>query len=65
VPSGGGAAQDITVQFADVGLSGSVEVYDIWAQQKVGTFEGSYTAKSVPYHGTAFLRLSVAKQVIV
>ena len=41
-------------------LHGSVSVFDIWEQKTVGTFEGSYTAKAVPYHGSAFLRLSKA-----
>lgn len=48
---------DITVHFDDLNLFGEVEVFDIWAQRSVGFFKGSYTAKSVPYHGTAFLRL--------
>jgi len=58
VPSPTGGAADITINFADVNLYGSVSVYDIWAQQTVGTFTTSYTAKAVPFHGTAFLRLS-------
>eukprot|EP00656_Telonema_subtile_P015790 TRINITY_DN18304_c0_g1_i3.p2 TRINITY_DN18304_c0_g1~~TRINITY_DN18304_c0_g1_i3.p2 ORF type:complete len:350 (+),score=95.11 TRINITY_DN18304_c0_g1_i3:577-1626(+) len=51
-------ARDITVSFADLNLFGAVDVFDIWAQQHVGSFTGSYTAKSVPHHGTAFLRLN-------
>lgn len=51
-------AADITITFSDINLMGSVQVYDIWAQKVVGVFEKSYTAKQVPYHGTAFLRLS-------
>lgn len=53
-----GAAQDITISFADVNLVGNVSVYDIWAQAPLGVFQGSYTAKAVPLHGTAFLRLA-------
>lgn len=60
VPPTNGAAVDITITFSDVNLMGSVQVYDIWAQAVVGTFTGSYTAKAVPFHGTAFLRLSAA-----
>ena len=54
---------DITVQFADpqINLFGEVEVYDIWAQQSLGKFTGSYTAKNVAYHDTAFLRLTAKK----
>eukprot|EP01051_Picozoa_sp_SAG22_P011822 SAG22_NODE_1173_length_5253_cov_4.401436_4_plen_188_part_00 len=52
---------DITVSFGMPGINlggKSVAVYDIWAGKTVGTFQTSYTAKAVPYHGTAFLRLS-------
>ena len=47
------------VAAADLGLKGPVDVFDIWAQKGAGTFTGSYTAKGVAVHGTAFLRLSV------
>lgn len=60
IPTPNGAAVDITISFADVDFEGSVAVYDVWAQKSVGTFTGSYTAKQVPFHGTAFLRLSQA-----
>ena len=60
--NGGGKPADITVDFAaDLGLKGPVDVFDIWAQKTAGTFTGSYTAKGVAVHGTAFLRLSSAK----
>lgn len=58
VPPAGGAAVDITINFADVDLFGAVSVYDIWAQQSLGVFRSSYTARAVPFHGSAFLRLS-------
>ena len=51
-------AKDIQLNFTMVDLHGSVSVYDIWEQKSLGSFEGTYTAKAVPYHGTAFLRLS-------
>lgn len=60
-----GKKASITVAFSDVGLSGKVSVYDIWAQKKLGDFEGSFTAKDVPEHGNAFLRLSKASESIV
>lgn len=53
-------AKDILLNFSFVDLHGSVAVYDIWEQKALGSFEGSYTAKAVPYHGSAFLRLSPA-----
>ena len=49
-------AADITVSFHDLGLHDHVEVYDIWQQEYLGTFERRFT-QSVPPHGTAFLRL--------
>ena len=60
IPSGGGSAQDITIEFADVNLYGSVKVFDIWASSPMGTFTGSYTAKGVAFRDTAFLRLTPA-----
>lgn len=60
VPPPSGSAQNITLTFSDIDLYGSVTVYDIWAGQTVGVFTGSYTAVNVPYHGTAFLRLTAA-----
>ena len=38
-------------------MHGTVDVFDIWEQKSAGSFSGSYTAKQVPAHGTAFLRL--------
>jgi hypothetical protein len=55
-----GLPADITIAFADVNLFGKVDVYDVWARQSLGVFEGSYTAAAVPFQGTAFLRLSAA-----
>jgi len=55
-----GAAADITVDFTTAGidLEGKVTVFDIWAKKAVGTMTQKYSAKAVPFHGTAFLRLS-------
>jgi len=63
IPSGAGGTADITVTFADpeINLFGEVEVYDIWAQKSLGNFTGSYTAKGIAAHDTAFLRLSGTK----
>ena len=60
VPPPGGVAQDISISFSDINLRSPVTVYDIWAQQSLGQFSGSFTAKAVPYHGTAFYRMSGA-----
>jgi hypothetical protein len=58
---------DITVNFAMAGinLEGEVAVFDIWAKKEVGTFSSKYTAKAVPFHGTAFLRLSKSTSIVV
>mmetsp|Transcript_59002 Transcript_59002/g.131519 ORF Transcript_59002/g.131519 Transcript_59002/m.131519 type:complete len:176 (-) Transcript_59002:356-883(-) len=58
---GASSSTDITITFADVNLFGSVSVYDIWSQSKIGNFSGSFTAKAVPHHGSAFLRLTGTK----
>ena len=57
-----GPVADISVDFAMAGidLDGKVSVFDIWAKKAVGTFTSKYTAAAVPFHGTAFLRLSLA-----
>lgn len=56
---------DITLDMAQLGFAGDEEVmvYDIWLQKKVGAYKGTYTARKVPLHGSAFLRLS--KQTVV
>jgi len=60
-------AADITVQFNMTGINlyTDVDVFDIWEKKSVGTFSKEYTAKAVPSHGTAFLRLSAAQAVVV
>ena len=59
IPTPNANALDITLNLTDVNLGiGSYSVYDIWSGTNLGTVSGSYTAKAVPYHGTAFLRLS-------
>jgi len=56
---------DITVDMtmAGINLHSKVDVFDIWTEQDIGTASGKYTAKQVPFHGTAFLRLSPASQL--
>jgi len=66
-PSPSGMSADITLDLSEVGFgkSDSVTVFDIWAQSEVATVRGSYTAAKVPYHGSAFLRLSKAGGQII
>ncbi|MBN1577413.1 MAG: glycoside hydrolase family 27 protein [Chitinispirillaceae bacterium] len=49
--------RDITVNFSDIGLSGEVQVRDLWAKTDRGSFSGSYTM-TVPPHGTGLLKVS-------
>ena len=51
---------DISVDLTTLGFAATdkVTVRDIWAQANVGVVSGSYTAKAVPCHGTAFLKLT-------
>lgn len=50
---------NITVNWSDIGVSGSVYVRDLWAKADKGSFTGSYTT-SVPSHGTAMLKITTA-----
>merc|ERR1712113_794716 len=67
MPSHGGKAVDITLDLTEVGFSSgeSVSVYDIWSQTNIGEAKHTFTAKQVPFHGTAFLRLARPKGVVV
>lgn len=51
---------DITLDLTELGFAQGEEVlvYDIWLQKDVGSFAGTYVARNIPLHGTAFLRLS-------
>jgi len=52
------SAANITVDFSQIGLSGTVSVRDLWAKADKGSYTGSYTT-SVPSHGTGMLRVAV------
>jgi alpha-galactosidase len=53
------SAANITVTFTQVGLpTGQVLVRDLWQHADLGSFDTSYTAKSVPSHGIVMLRLA-------
>lgn len=52
------SAQDITVRWSDLGLTGaSATVRDLWAQQNLGTHGTSYTT-GVPAGGSVMLKIS-------
>jgi alpha-galactosidase len=44
-----GSTASMTVNWSDIGLSGSASVRDLWAKTDLGSFSGSYSA-SVPSH---------------
>ena len=56
---------DMKVSFADIGLEGSAKVRDLWAQEKLGTFDGEFVAKDVPIHGTRLFTFTPAKGATV
>jgi len=50
-------AMDVTVTWAELGIRGRQQVRDLWRQQDLGAFDGSFTAK-VPRHGTVFVKVA-------
>jgi alpha-galactosidase len=52
----GEEADDVTVKWDDLGLSGQCRVRDLWRQKDAGKFSGSFTAH-VPRHGVYLLRI--------
>jgi alpha-galactosidase len=49
----------IAVNFADLGLAGSALVRDLWNQQDLGSFDGSFSA-NVPTHGAVLIRIAAS-----
>jgi alpha-galactosidase len=53
------AAGSMTVSFTQIGLpNGPATVRDLWQHADLGTFDGSYTASTVPSHGVVMLRIT-------
>lgn len=50
----------MTLTFSDLGLTGRFKVRDLWRQQDLGIFEGSYST-AVPYHGVRLIKLTPEK----
>ena len=48
---------EVTADFSDLGITGKHTVRDLWRQQDLGKFSGSFTAK-VPRHGVVFVKIS-------
>jgi hypothetical protein len=55
----GASAASITVQWTTLGIpTGAATVRDLWNHTDLGSFNGSYTASSVPSHGAVMLRVT-------
>ncbi|WP_328885736.1 glycoside hydrolase family 27 protein [Streptomyces sp. NBC_00316] len=54
----GSSATDITVNFKDLGLRGPQHLRDVVARQDLGTVKQTWTASSVPAHGSRLIKLS-------
>lgn len=51
------SAANITVNWSEIGLTGTAAVRDLWAKTDRGSFSGSYTA-SVPAHGVVMVKIA-------
>ena len=61
VPSSAGSAVDITVELSLLGFQDAVNVTDVWTGAHLGVHSGSFTAKAVAFHDTAFVKMSQGK----
>ena len=52
--------KDISITWAEAGLSGTCAVRDLWSHADLGNAEGLFTAKAVPSHGCTVVRFSPA-----
>ncbi|NJD10714.1 MAG: alpha-galactosidase [Gemmatimonadetes bacterium] len=50
----------VTVQWAELGITGKQTVRDLWRQQDLGQFENEFSS-TVPRHGTVFVKISPVK----
>ncbi len=57
----GGAAAEVTVRWADVGVQGEQPVRDLWRQKDLGSFTDSFKA-SVPRHGAVLVKIGKPSQ---
>ena len=54
----GRADKDITVDWADIGLTGAATVRDLWDRKDLGHFPARFTAPAVPIHGVRLLKVT-------
>jgi len=48
--------QEITVEWADIGVEGALPVRNLWRRRDLGVFDGSFSIE-VPAHGAALVRI--------
>ena len=53
----GSSSADITVNWGDLGISGSQSVRDLVSRSDLGSFDGSWTASGVPAHGSRLIKV--------
>jgi alpha-galactosidase len=58
----GSEKMDISVSWAQLGLSGPQPVRDLWQRKDIGTFRNGYTV-SVPSHGTVLIKVGKPSKV--
>jgi alpha-galactosidase len=46
----------LALNWSDLGIKGAYNVRDVWRQQDLGQFSGTFTAE-VPYHGVVLVKL--------
>jgi hypothetical protein len=54
----GSSSADVTVNWSDIGASGTKRVRDLVARADLGTFTGSWTAGNIPAHGSRLITVS-------
>lgn len=54
------SASNVTVNLAELGLSGSVKIRDLWSKKDLGEFAGSFS-QLIPQHGAGLYRLTPGK----
>lgn len=54
----GTATASIKVNWSQLGFGGSAAVRNLWTHTNLGSFNGSYTATSVPAYGSVLLRVT-------
>ncbi|HEY0501199.1 MAG TPA: glycoside hydrolase family 27 protein [Kutzneria sp.] len=54
----GSSSANITVNWSDLGISGSHPVRDLVSRTDLGSFNGSWTATAIPAHGSRLIKIT-------